>query len=91
MELVKEINKRKLRYVGHATRHSKTNLMASVLQGKTEGKRKRGRPSVSYLSNLRDITNMDVGLMIGNTRDRDKWRKIVNSVAATIGPGDADE
>ena len=91
MELVKEINKRKLRYVGHATRHSKTNLMASVLQGKTEGKRKRGRPSVSYLSNLRDITNMDVGLMTGNTRDRDKWRKIVNSVAATIGPGDADE
>ena len=90
MELVSEINKRK-RYVGHAARHSKTNLMTTVLQGKMEGKRKRGRPSVSYLTNLKDITGQGICEMMENTRNRAKWRQIVDSVAATIGPGDADE
>ena len=91
MELVSEINKRKLRYIGHAARHSKTNLMTTVLQGKMEGKRKRGRPSVSYLTNLKDITGQGICEMMENTRNRAKWRQIVDSVAATIGPGDADE
>lgn len=91
MDLVKEINRRKLKYVGHVTRHSKTNLMSAVLQGKMEGKRKRGRPSISYLSNLKDITGMNTHEMIETTRDRCRWRGIVSGVAATIGSGDADE
>ena len=91
MKLVKEISKRKLRYVGLCNKTQQNISNGISPTGKDRRKKKKGSPSVSYLSNLRDITNMDVGLMTGNIRDRDKWRKIVNSVAATIGPGDADE
>ena len=49
-----EINEKPLKYMGHAIRHSKTSLMSSVLMGKEEGKRKRGRPA----KNLRGRSNM---------------------------------
>ena len=87
-QLLKEINKRKLKYVGHITRHKRTDLMSTILQGKIEGKRKRGRPSVSYLSNLADITEMGIHEVVERTRDRDGWRKLVFSSALH---GDADQ
>ena len=43
-EALNIIIKRRLKYVGHANRNSKTDLMTAILQGKVEGKRNRGRP-----------------------------------------------
>ena len=40
-----EIKRRRLKYVGHAVRNPRTDLMSTVLQGKVEGKRGRGRPA----------------------------------------------
>ena len=39
-----EISKRRLKYLGHANRNTKTDLMTTVLQGKVEAKRNQGRP-----------------------------------------------
>ena len=50
--LINEIYMRRLRYAGHAVRHSKTSLMSSVLLGKIEGKCKRGRPAKNLAGNL---------------------------------------
>ena len=92
--LLLEVNQRRLRYIGHATRHSKTSLMATTLQGKIEGKRKRGRPSVSYISNLKDMTGLGIHEIVTETGDRERWRTVVNSMAANIEKtdvcGDAD-
>ena len=43
-QVLKEINKRKLKYIGHANRNTKTQLMKTVLQGKLEAKRKAEKP-----------------------------------------------
>ena len=46
------INQRKLKYIGHAARNVHTDLMITVLQGKTQSRRKKGRPAASYISTL---------------------------------------
>ena len=45
------INKRKLKDLGHAIRNKTTDFMATVFQGKTEVKKGRGRPTISYIDN----------------------------------------
>ena len=40
---------RKLKYVGHASRNKATDLMKTVLQGKFQSKRKKGRPPVTCM------------------------------------------
>ncbi|GFS00152.1 hypothetical protein ElyMa_002808900 [Elysia marginata] len=46
LSLVKE---RRLKYIGHAERNTKTDLMKTIFEGKPEAKRGRGRPSLSYV------------------------------------------
>ena len=47
-----EINKRRLRYTGHALRSQKTDLMSTALMGRVEGCRKRGRPATSLMGRV---------------------------------------
>ena len=63
--LLQEMNKRKLKYVGHAVRNPKTDLMATILQGRVEGRRNRGRPPMSYMDN---ITANISGLVTGEVK-----------------------
>ena len=42
-KLLMLIQRRKLKYVGHAIRNERTELMSTVLQDKVKGKRHRGR------------------------------------------------
>ena len=42
------IKERKLKYLGHASRNTKTSLMKTILEGKTESRRGKGRPPASY-------------------------------------------
>ena len=89
--LLQEINKRKLKYVGHAVRNPKTDVMASILQGRVEGARNRGRPPMSYMDNITAISGLTLGQVIHRSRDRDDWRAVVaRSEAATDDHGDAD-
>ena len=77
-QLSNEIDKRRLRYVGHVNRCKDTHLMTTALQGKVEGKRKRGRPPITYIGNLKEACGMS-GLqeMIESSRDRESWRTLV--------------
>ena len=47
-----KVERRRLKYAGHALSSTKTDLMATVLKGKIEAKRKRRRPPTSYISNI---------------------------------------
>ena len=89
--LLQEINKRKLRYLGHAVRNPKTDLMSTILQGRVEGKRNRGRPQTLYMDNVTAISGLTLAGVMHRSRDREDWRTVVaRSEAATDDHGDAD-
>ena len=92
--LLQEIKRRKLRYLGHANRNTRTDLMTSIFQGRVEARRNRGRPATSYMDNMDNITS-SIGLrideVIHSSTDRDDWRAVVAmNGAATDVHGDAD-
>ena len=53
-----EIKRRRLKYVGHAVRNPRTDLMSTVLQGKVQGKRNRGRPAMTYIDNIKKDSSL---------------------------------
>ena len=91
-QLLREINKRKLKYLGHATRNKQATLMTTVLQGKMEAKRNPGRPPTSYMRNITNVSGMKLHEVAQKSQDRREWRHIVlaSTAAANIGGDDAD-
>ena len=90
---MKEVNKRRLKYIGHATRNKTSNLMSSAIYGKSESKRKRGRPPTTYQNNIKDITSLNISEIARKARNRDDWRRVVKAYLkseATIDNDDAD-
>ena len=86
------IQRRKLKYVGHAVRNERTDLMSTVLQGKVEGKRNRGRPPASLARNITNISGKKLQEVVRLSQDREGWRRLVgmSCAAANTVPGDAD-
>ena len=69
-----QIKRRRLKYVGHALRNPRTNLMSTVLQGKVEGKRNRGRPPTTYIDNIKKDSGLSLSQIVRRSDDRDDWR-----------------
>ncbi|GFS07545.1 endonuclease-reverse transcriptase [Elysia marginata] len=88
LSLVKE---RRLKYIGHAERNTKTDLMKTIFEGKIEAKRGRGRPSLSYVDQVSKATGLKLQSISQKSQDRVIWRGIVKSscAAANINPDDA--
>ena len=85
------IRRRRLKYVGHAVRNPRTDLMSTVLQGKVDGKRNRGRPAMTYIDNIRKDSGLSLSQIVRRCEDRDDWREVVaNAGAANFEHGDAD-
>ena len=57
-ELLHCVRKRKLQYFGHAVRQN-DSLEKDIVLGMIGGKRQRGRPRISWMSNIRDRTGMN--------------------------------
>ena len=68
---------KKLKYIRHATRNTKTNLMAVAYQGKVEGRRKKGRPPITLLDNIKTSTGLEIHEVARSSSDREKWRQTV--------------
>jgi len=49
-----------------------------VIQGKVEGKRSRGRPSIRYIDQIKSLTQMSMSDSIQNTGNREFWRNVSN-------------
>ena len=86
------IQRRKLKYAGHAIRNVRTDLMSTVLQGKVEGKRNRGRPPASLASNITKTSGKKLQEVVRLSQDRECWREVVRTscAAANTVTGDAD-
>jgi len=90
-QLLHKINTRKLKYVGHANRNTRTSLMTTVLQGKMDAKRNSGRPPKSYMSNITSSSGLKIDQVVRQSRDRRRWLSIVTSSGApTDERGDGD-
>ena len=62
---------KRLKYFGHTARNKTSTLMTTVLQGKIEAKRRRGRPSTTYIENIKKISGMSFQKAIHQARSQD--------------------
>ena len=82
--LLSTIKRRKLKYYGHICRHD--GLAKTILQGKVEGKRKKGRPRNNWMHNISKWTGRSTSELTRMTEDREKWKKCVVDTCLMIPP-----
>ena len=80
-ELMKEIKKRQVKYFGHVKRNT---LIKTILEGKAEGQRARGRQRYKWEDNIKRWTNSSLTECTIKASDRECWR----SIAANLHCGD---
>ena len=57
------------------------NLEKTLMLGKIEGKRRRGRQRMRWLDRLTDSVDMNLGKLQEIVRDREAWRAALPRVA----------
>ena len=72
--------KLKLQYFGHLML-TDDSLKKSLMLGKIEGRRGRGRQRMRWLNVITDATSMNLGKLREMVRDREAWRAAVHWVS----------
>ena len=80
------LRKSKMRFFGHIVR--KNGMEKRLMQGKVEGKRRRGRPTTAWFQDLKEWTKLDMAAASQLATDRERWREIIKVTAAQIAPPD---
>ena len=83
-DLLTVVKHRQLTWFGHVIRW-KGSLANTMLQGGTDGSRKRGRPIRTWIHNIKDWTSLDWQQLIRTADDREQW-KICVSRAISVAP-----